>query len=185
MRPAPGNPPSARRRFWIDQAIAGLDRIDGFVEFVAVEAEPGLEPERIARAEPDRRNVRLGQQQAREAFGLRRAERNLVAVLAGVAGAGDERLDAADPRRPRRHEGHRVEALGGREPRQRRRGERPLQRDQRRVVERRETDAAGQALGEQRIIDGLARGVDDEPQRAVGARRAGDHEVVDDRRPLR
>ena len=45
-----------------------LDRIDRLVEFVAVEAEAGLEPQRIARAEPDRRDVGLGQEQAGEAF---------------------------------------------------------------------------------------------------------------------
>ena len=36
-----------------DQVEPGFDRRRGLVDVVAVEAEPGLEPQRIARAEPD------------------------------------------------------------------------------------------------------------------------------------
>ena len=70
-----------------------FDRVHGLVEFVAVEAEARLEPQRIARAKPDRRDVGLAQQQAREALPPRRGKRNLIAVLAGIARARDEGLE--------------------------------------------------------------------------------------------
>ena len=44
----------------------GLDRARRLVDVVAVEAQPGLEPQRIARAEPDRRDLGLGQQRLRQ-----------------------------------------------------------------------------------------------------------------------
>ena len=72
-----------------------LDRIDRLVEFVAIKAKAGFESERIARAKPDRSDVGLRQQQARERLGLRRGKRDLVSVLAGVAGSGDEGLEPA------------------------------------------------------------------------------------------
>ena len=157
-----------------------LDRVDALVEFVAVEAQPRLEPERVARAEPDRGDVGLGQQQAGQHLGARRRKRNLVAVLAGVAGAGDEGLDVAESGGPGAHERHVLQGLARRETREGRRGERSLDRDQRRVVERRQAHACRQALANESEVDGLARRVDDEPQDAVGAGRAGHHQVVDD-----
>ena len=71
-------------------------------------------------------------------------------------------------------------ALAGRETRERRCGERSLDRDQRRVVERRQAQACGQALANEGEVDSLARRVDDEPQDAVGAGKASHHQVVDD-----
>ena len=68
----------------------GLDRIDRLVELVAVEAQARFEPQRIARAEADRRDLRIGQQPPREGFRLVGGQRDLESVLAGVAGARDE-----------------------------------------------------------------------------------------------
>ena len=67
---------------------AGLDRARGLVDVVAVEAEAGLEPQRVARAEADRLHARpaASSSLARSAasFG---GHRDLEAVLAGVARA--------------------------------------------------------------------------------------------------
>ena len=54
-----------------------------------------------------------------------------------------------------------------------------MEGDQRRLGERRQADARGHAPANKREVDGLSRGVDDEPQRAVRAWRARDHQVVD------
>src|ERR1700722_3304711 len=49
---------------------SGFDRVDGFVEFMPVEAEAGLKPQRIPRAEADRRDVGLAEEHAGEPFRL-------------------------------------------------------------------------------------------------------------------
>ncbi len=85
-----------------------------------------------------------------------------------------------EPCAPGAHEGHGLHALAGRKTRKGRGGERSLQRDQRRLVERREARALGQTLANEGEIDGLARRVDDEPQDAVSAGGARHHQVVDD-----
>ena len=121
-----------------------FDRIHALVELMPVEAEAGLESERIARAKPDRRDAGLAQEQAGEALRVFRAKRNLVAVFARVAGARDESLDSSDPRRLRAHERHGLEALSGRKPRQGRGGERALKRDQRSLRPFRQPDPRGQ-----------------------------------------
>src|SRR5262249_52918279 len=65
----------------------GLDRRRGGVDVVAVEAQPRPQPQTVARAEPDRQYVLIGQQQARELLGLCGRYRNLITVLAGVTRA--------------------------------------------------------------------------------------------------
>ena len=59
-------------------------------------------------------------------------------------------------------------------------GERPLQRDQRDVVERREAEARPADAGEERVVDGFSGGVDHQPERAVRGGSARHHEIVDD-----
>src|SRR5271170_3268787 len=68
----------------------GLDRRRGQVDVMAVEAKPGLEPQRIPGAEPDRRDLRLGQQAPRQRLGMVILDRDLPAILAGIAGAREE-----------------------------------------------------------------------------------------------
>ncbi len=68
----------------------GLDRGRGLVDVVAVEAQPGFEAQRIARAEADRHHLRLGQQPLGQSRRVGRRQRNLEPVLAGIARAGDE-----------------------------------------------------------------------------------------------
>src|SRR5690606_26978197 len=111
----------------------GLDRRGGLVEIVAVEAETGFQAQRIARAEAGRRHFRLRQQAARQRLGPARRHGYLVAVLAGVAGAADQAVDAVERDRLAVHEAELLHA--GREARQRRRRTGALQRDQRAVIE--------------------------------------------------
>ncbi len=92
---------------------------------MAIEAEPGFQPQRVAGAEADQRHFRRLKQAAGEGFGHLGGQRNLIAVLAGVAGARNlqllGRLDA--------HERQFVEAR--REARQHAGRQRALQRQQR------------------------------------------------------
>src|SRR5208337_3807381 len=96
----------------------GLDRINGLVELVAIEAEPRLEPKRIARAESDRCDAGLSQQDAGEHVGPRGGKRDLVPVLARIAGAGDEGLDAGEAGGPGAHELHALQPFARHETRQ-------------------------------------------------------------------
>ena len=71
----------------------GEVRFDGrrrFVDVVAVEAEARFEAQAVARAEADGRDVRVGEQHAREGGRDVARDGDFVAVLAGVAGARDE-----------------------------------------------------------------------------------------------
>src|SRR5208337_765452 len=117
-----------------------LDRIDGLIELVTVKTEARFEPERVPSPEPDRGDARLRQQEARERLRAWGRDRDLVAVLPGVAGAGNEGLGVANARGPRSHEGHGLEPLADRETRKGCRRKRPLQRDERGVFEPRQTD---------------------------------------------
>src|SRR5215813_1678623 len=69
----------------------GLDRRGCLIHVLTIEAEAGLEPERVARAKPDCKHLRLGEKAAGEAFGKRAADRNFEAVLACVARARDRK----------------------------------------------------------------------------------------------
>ncbi len=84
----------------------GLDRRGRDGDIVAVEAKPGLEPQAVAGAKPDRQHVLMTQQRGGECFGLIGRNRNLKTVLAGIAGARHEAVDAHDPMRPGIHEAH-------------------------------------------------------------------------------
>src|ERR1700722_16551394 len=53
---------------------SGFDRIYRLVEFMPIEAEAGLEPQRIARAKADRRDLGLAEEKSREAFRLHGSE---------------------------------------------------------------------------------------------------------------
>ena len=63
---------------------------------MAVKTEPGLQPQTVARAKPDRQHVAAGEQRLRQAFGMLVRNRNLETVLAGVARTRDEAVDAID-----------------------------------------------------------------------------------------
>ena len=177
MRAAPGKPPSRRRRF--ESTRPARPRLDRSTR--PTRGHKGTGPPRgAATASPVRSAQPIGQQQARERFGLGCGQRYLVSVLACVAGTGGEGLDAPDADRRRAHELHRLDTLSGRETRERRRRERTLQRDERGLGQRRHPDVPRRSLAEKREVRRLARSIDDEAQAAVRSRRAGDHQVVND-----
>ncbi len=64
---APGKPPSCAAALADGPGEVGLDRGGQLVDVVAVEAEPGLEPEAVARAEPGGLHVRVAEQRLRPA----------------------------------------------------------------------------------------------------------------------
>src|ERR1043165_1734739 len=79
-----------------DPAEVGLERRRGLVDVVAVEGHFRLEAQRVARAEAARLDVAGLDELAEDPLRLRRREVELEAVLAGVAGAGDDGIDAVD-----------------------------------------------------------------------------------------
>src|SRR5689334_3993549 len=79
-----------------DETQAGLIRRRGVVDVVAVERQPGLEPQRVARAESDGFRASRADEGVPELLGIAGAAVQLEAVFAGVAGARDEALHAGD-----------------------------------------------------------------------------------------
>ena len=157
-----------------------LDRARRLVDVVAVEAKARLQPQRVARAEADRLHALLRQQQARQLLGLGGRNRNLEAVLAGVARARDVAVELADLAAGG---GHERQARGDiRQLRQHVLRRRPLQRQQRALRRRLQPHIVGQPRGDVGVVHLLARGVHHQHQRAVvlGRGRARHHQVVDD-----
>mmetsp|Transcript_22506 Transcript_22506/g.59138 ORF Transcript_22506/g.59138 Transcript_22506/m.59138 type:complete len:468 (-) Transcript_22506:27-1430(-) len=90
------------------RALDGRGRV---VQVVAVEAEAGLEAERVARAEADGPHLLVRQHRVPQPDHLvlgagALGNRNLEAVLAGVAAAADEAIDPTDRERLGGHESH-------------------------------------------------------------------------------
>ena len=136
-----------------------------------VKRHPGLKPERIARAKPDRRHRRIGQQCLRKLDRPRRGHGNLIAVLAGIAGARDPDLRPVPVKDRHIHEFHRRHF--GDQCRQHPHGLRPLQR-QKRAIRHRLDGHARQPLQQRDILIG-AGGIDDQKQ-VIAA--IGDHQIV-------
>src|ERR1700722_9215194 len=151
-----------------------LDRCRLEVEIVAVETKPGLKPQTVARPKPDRQYICVRQQFPGKTFGGVRGHRNLKAVLAGIAGAGDEAVDAGKPPRTGVHEFHRLNfTIEFRE-----HGFRSwsLQGDQRALTQRLDDADVGEMLLEKRLVLGLAGGVDHQKQMVAEIRH---HQVVE------
>ena len=111
----------------------GLDRRRRLVEVVAVERQPGFQPQRIARAEADRLHLRLGEQRARHALRVawrERRSRSRPRRYSRSARRGSR------CRRTRRWSPLMKTSVGGLRavPRQHRRRLRSLQREQRAIV---------------------------------------------------
>src|SRR5215472_3758794 len=153
----------------------GLDGGRGLVDVMAVKAEPGLEPQRIPRAQADGLHLGHPQQAPRQAVCGLAWHRDFESVLSGIAGAGDEATRALDA-----PEGALHEAQG------------PASRDQTRECRLRrralegEQRARGQVLDhdfgadmgpEMRLVRLLAGGVDHQDQVISGI---GHHEIVED-----
>src|ERR1700722_13699186 len=127
------------------------------VDVVAVKTESCLQPQAVTCAEPDRQHVAAFKHPLCERFGVFGRNRYLKAVLAGVAGARYEAIDAVDPVRTGIHEPHR----------RRFRAElfehgesfRPLQRDQRAIGQRLDQANIRQVGAQMRLVLGLAGGI--------------------------
>src|SRR3546814_14305624 len=67
-----------------------LDRGGRGVDVGAVETKPRLKPQAVARAEADGEHLRIGEQPLGKTHRVCRGHADLEAVLAGIAGAGDQ-----------------------------------------------------------------------------------------------
>ena len=151
-----------------------LDRRRRGVDVVAIETEPGFQPQAVARAETDRKHIRVFQQRRHQRLGLCGRNRNLKAVLAGIAGARDEAVEAGDLARSGIHEPHRRDVctkFGQRGFRFR-----PLQRDQAAIGQRIDDAGIRKMRAQMRLVLGLAGGVDDQKQMIAEIRH---HQVVE------
>ena len=152
-----------------------LDGRGGGVDVVAVEAEAGFEAQRIARAQADRLDLRLGQKLARDGIGGIGRRRDLEAVAAGVARTRDVAARAVD------HDegaGHEFQARDlRREPRQRLHGQRTLQGQKPAREHRLDLAGGGEVLLQVREVGVLAGGVDHQQEMIAGA---GHHQIVED-----
>lgn len=144
---------------------------------MTIEAKPRLEPQTVARTEPDGFDFRFAQQFLCEFHNFIGGHRNLVAVLAGVARTADVTRDARDIHVARGHKIHLRHR--GRKACQHFNGLGSLQRDQRTVFDTVELNACRQVRLNMRKILMLAGGIDDNEQRAF-ARGTRHHEVVAD-----
>ena len=151
----------------------GLDQRRGGIDIAAVETQAGLEPQRVARAEPDRRDRRDRAAATRHSASTASAGMlNFEAVLAGVAGSRHQAGRAREFNRANVHEPHRRH-------RRSKVGERgfrfrTLQRDQRAVAQ--DLDEAGrrQAVAQIGLVGRLAGRVDDEHETIA---LAGHHQI--------
>ena len=159
---------------------SGLDGVDRFVHVGAVQQQGGIQAERIACAEAARGSSRVHEGVPERRCGFRRRH-DLDAVLAGVAGAGDERRRAHDLGFHDVERAHRIGVETG-DFRRDARAVRSLQRDHRDL---------GGAIGERRVGEALGapslqprqdlpgvRGVRDDHESLVGE--PVDDGVVDD-----
>src|SRR3989304_5994573 len=107
-KPPLGTRPSARapppRALRDPPSEAALARRRGVVHVVAIQAQPRLEAQRIARAETRRSDAGLRKQQPGEAVRIGRTNRDLETVLARVTGARDEACGALERRSAGLHE---------------------------------------------------------------------------------
>ena len=111
------------------KAQAGLERVDRFIHFMSVERHPGFQTQGIACAQAaGNQPFRLSgfQQQVPELRGVLVREVDLVSMLAGIAGLGDQAVEPAYLPLPHKAVIFRRDILGRRELFQNRFGVRPL-----------------------------------------------------------
>ncbi len=153
-------------------------RLDGRgrgVDVVAVETEAGFEPQRVARAQTDRLDLRLGQKLAGDGIRGVGRRRDLEAVAAGIARARDVAARAVD-----HDEGPGHEFQAGdlrRQPRQRLRRQRTLQGQKPAREHRLDLAGRGEVLLQMCEVGVLAGGIDHQQEMIA---RAGHHEIVED-----
>ncbi len=146
----------------------------GGVNVVAIEAEAGFEPQRIAGAEADRLAILMGQQCLDQFLGLVGRNGDFVAILAGIAGAGDNAGSADERHVAHIHEFHGCDLRCQR--RQHRFRCRTLKRDQSTVFEKRHRTAERCAC--MCATSAALQAAFNDDQQVIAA--IGDHQVVED-----
>ena len=154
---------------------ARFDRRRRGVDVVAVEAEARFEAQRIARAQPDRLDLGLGQKLAGDGVGGVGRRGDLEAVAAGVARARDVAARAVDHDEGAGHELHRRDLRC--QARQRLRRQRALQGQKPAREHRLDLAARGEVLLQVREVGVLAGGVDHHQQVIAGT---GHHQIIED-----
>jgi hypothetical protein len=158
----------------------GLDRGGGGVDVMAVEAQAGFQAEGVAGAQAGGLHFGLGQQGTGQGHGLVLVDRDLEAVLAGVARARDEAVGTGQLEAAAGHEGELADA--GVQAAERRHGLGALQGQQRALGHGNDLAEAADAGLQVGGVGVLATGVHHHEQvaeaGAVGGLRAGDHQVV-------
>src|SRR3990167_5541856 len=69
------------------EAQVGLDGADGLIDVVTIKRQAGLQAQAVAGAEADGPHPLVGAQQVPDPLGLSGRDRDLIAVLAGIARA--------------------------------------------------------------------------------------------------
>ena len=156
-------------------AEPGLQRRDPRAELVAVERQPGLEPQRVAGAEPGGRDPGVEQRAASTRGRGVGGHVELDAVLAGVAGAGDPARASPRERRPAPPRSAPPRRARARPPASSARASGPCTASTTRVAVTSSTVALAPAVEHR----GLAERVDERR----GVRRVGHHEEVARRDP--
>jgi hypothetical protein len=150
---------------------------------VAVQAQAGFQPQRVTRAQAGGLDLGLVEQGQRQPLGFAGRHRDLEAVFAGVAAAGDEAGAAGQLEQAAGHEHQPLHA--GVQPAQRGGRLRPLQRQQRAFGHRDDVAAVADAFLQLAQVVHLAAGVHHQQQVAEaglggGGVGAGHHQVVVD-----
>ena len=128
---------------------------------MAIERQPRLQPQRIPCSKADGFDLRLTAQQVGYPHCIFGSQRNLEAVLTGIAGAADRHLCTGNLKASEAHEGQRRERIFARYvPLKRDKSLRPLQGQQRPVLQMVERDFIGQVLTQVAQIIPLGRAVD-------------------------
>jgi len=157
---------------------ARLDGCGRAVEVVAVQAQPGFEPEAVPGGEAGEGHGTGGEQTLHQLDRLVDGDHELEPVLARVPGPGHVDLDPADRRPAGLHEPERRRA--GVEPGEHVGRGRSLQGDEREVVAMADGEVVGEVKSQvDEVLDGVPR-VHDERHRPIGSRATRDDHVVDD-----
>ena len=141
---------------------------------MAIEAQPGLQPERVARAEADGSHPRIRQQCFRQSHCLVLGHGNLATILTGVAGTGYPEVGTVPVKTPGRHEGQFGNTRHQRV--QHGNGIRTLQGEQCPFRHRHHGDT-GRHCSREMVNVGILAGCIDDQQQVIFA--ACDHQVVE------
>ena len=154
---------------------AAFHRRGGGIEIVTVQAQPRLETQRVPRAKTDELHLLNRQQQTHETLCVGIGHGDLEAILAGIATAADPALDALDGDVGMMHEGQ-LAGLG-RQTLHHRVSHRPLQCEQRPIIQHLKLDIHRQADPQMRDVLILAGSVHHHVEVITAI---DDHQVIQD-----